>query len=372
MRTSKLILISVAAMLTLALAACGSDTKKDPTAASGAPTSAGGTAAAPTDIPTSSGPVTLHLGYYPNFTHAPAIVGLARGTFQQDLGPNVTIDTKTFNAGGDEITALFAGDIDIGYIGPSPAVNGYVKSKGADVRIIAGAVSGGASLIVRDGAGINTAADFANKKVATPQLGNTQDVALRKWLKDNNLAAKEQGGNVTVIPTDNATTLTAMQQGNIDAAWVPEPWDTRLIQEAGGKLFLDEKDLWPNGQFSTTMVIARTDFLNKHPDVVLNFLRAHIETTQWIAANPEDAKKLVNDGIQQLTSKALKQATIDEAWKHIGVTEDPLAAAVLTASENAFSLGFLGASKPDLSKLFALDLLNKALKEKNLPAVKAN
>ncbi len=357
--------LAVAALLALG-SACGSSSATSSTPA------AGGTAASPADIRTSSGPVTLHLGYFPNVTHAQPIVGLARGTFQQALGANVTLDTKTFNAGGDEITALFAGAIDIGYIGPSPAVNGFVKSKGDEVRIIAGAVSGGAALIVRDGSGIATAADFANKKVATPQLGNTQDVALRTWLQDNKLAAREQGGNVTIIPTDNATTLTALQKGDIDAAWVPEPWGTRLIQEAGGKLFLDEKDLWPNGQFPTTTVIARADFLEEHPDVVLNFLHAHIDTTEWIAANPADAKKLVNEGIQKLTSKALKQATIDGAWSHIAVTNDPLASAVLKASDNAFALSFLGTKKPDLAKLFALDLLNKALTEKGLPEVRAN
>ncbi len=323
----------------------------------------------------SSGPdgeVTLHLGYFPNVIHAQPIVGLARGTFADALGSNVTVDATTFNAGGDEIAAVFAGAIDIGYIGPSPAVNGFVKSKGDDVRIIASAVSGGAALIVRDGAGISTPADFAHKKVATPQLGNTQDVALRIWLDDNGLAAKEQGGNVTVIPMQNADTLTAFQTGDVDAAWAPEPWSTRLIQEAGGKLFLDEKDLWPDGQFPTTTVIVRADFLKKHPEVVLAFLRGHIETTQWIAANSEDAKRLVNDGIQKITSKALKQATIDEAWKHISVTNDPLVAAVLKSSDNAFALNFLGTGKPDLSKLFALDLLNQALKEKNLPAVEGS
>jgi sulfonate transport system substrate-binding protein len=317
------------------------------------------------------GQVTLRLGYFPNLTHAQPIVGLARGTFADALGSNVTIDAKTFNAGGDEIAALFAGQIDIGYIGPSPAVNGYVKSKGDDVRIIAGAVSGGAALIVRDGAAISTPADLANKKVATPQLGNTQDVALRIWLKDNGLAAKEQGGNVTVIPMQNADTLTAFQTGGVDAAWAPEPWSTRLIQEAGGKLFLDEKDLWPGGQFPTTTVIARADFLKKHPDAVLAFLRGHIETTQWIAANSDKAKALVNDGIKRITSKALKQATIDEAWKHMSVTNDPLAPAVLKSSDNAFRLDFLGTKKPDLSSLFALDLLNEALQEKNLPPVEA-
>ncbi len=347
----------LALILTLVVAvACGSGSDKSGTAASG------GTQ--------QSGSVTLHLAYFPNFTHAQPIVGLARGTFQAALGDGVKIDAKTFNAGPDEITALLAGQIDIGYIGPSPAVNGYIKSKGNDLRIIAGAVNGGAELIVRDGAGINSASDFANKKVASPQLGNTQDVALRTWLKDNRLNAREQGGNVTVIPTQNADTLVAMQKGDIDAAWVPEPWGTRLIQEAGGKLFLDEKTLWPGGQFSTAVVIARTDFLNKHPDVVQNFLRAHVETTQWISANSEEAKGLVNSGLEQLTGKALKQSTIDDSWKLISVTNDPIASAVQTGADNAYALGFL-AEKPDLSSLFSLDALNVALKEKNLPEVKA-
>jgi len=358
--------IALAAALPIAAAACGSGSRPSSTATPNA-----GITTAPADLTTSSGPVTLRLGYFPNFTHAQAIVGLARGTFQADLGPNVTIDSKTFNAGPDEITALFAGQIDIAYIGPSPAVNGYIKSKGEDVRVIAGAVSGGAELVVRAAANINSPADFANKKVATPQLGNTQDVALRIWLKNNGLNAREQGGDVTVIPTQNADTLTAMQKGDIDAAWVPEPWGTRLIQEAGGRLFLDEKTLWPGGQFPTAVVIARTDFLNKRPDVVLNFLKAHVETTQWIAANPEEAKKIVNDGLQRLTGKALKQATIDDAWKFISVTDDPTAAAVVTGANNAYELGFLSA-KPDLSNLFALDLLNRVLGEKGLAPVKVD
>jgi NitT/TauT family transport system substrate-binding protein len=352
--------------LVFAAAACGSGTTS-----TYSPTAAGGErAGAPTAIKT-SGPVTLHLAYFPNLTHAQAIVGLARRTFADSLGPTVRIDAKAFNAGGAEITALLSGDIDIGYIGPSPAINGFVRSKGADLRIIAGAVSGGAQLIVRDGGGIATAADFAKKKVADPQLGATQDVALRTWLEQNGLAAEEQGGNVKVIPADNATTLLAFQKGDIDAAWVPEPWATRLMQEGGGTLFLDEKDLWPNGQFITTNVIVRTGFLDKHPDVVLNFLRAHVETTAWIAANAEEAKTLVNKGIQDITGKPLAQKVIDAAWQNIQVTNDPLAAAALKSADSAFALGFLGASKPDLSKLFALDLLNKVLQEKNLPTVAA-
>jgi len=224
---------------------------------------------------------------------------------------------------------------------------------------------------VRDGAGINTPSDFARKKVASPQLGNTQDVALRAWLKTNGLGAEEQGGNVKVLPTANADTLTLFQKGDIDAAWVPEPWGTRLIQEAGGKLFLDEKTLWPDGKWVTTNLIVKTAFLEDHPDVVLSLLRAQVETTAWINANPEDAKQLVNQGIEQITSKPLKQATIDAAWKNILFTDDPVASSLFKSAADAFALGYLD-SKPDLSKLYALDLLNKVLKEKNLPEVKGN
>jgi NitT/TauT family transport system substrate-binding protein len=358
-------LLLLSAAFLVAAAACSSnDNKKTAATPSGPATTAG-----PTSPPK---PVTLRLGYFPNVTHVQPIVGIARGTFKDDLGPNVTLDTsKTFNAGPAAVEALFAGSIDATYIGPNPTVNAYVKSKGQDVRVIAGAVSGGAQLIVREAAGITKPADFANRKVASPQLGGTQDVALRTWLKSNGLNAKEQGGNVTVLPTANADTLTLFQKGDIDAAWVPEPWGTRLIQEAGGKLFVDEASLWPGGQWVTTNLIVKTSFLKDHPDVVENLLKAHVETTEWIKANPEDAKALVNKGIEQLTGKALSQKVIDAAWKNITVTDDPLASTLTKAANDAYALEFLD-SKPDLSALYALDLLNKVLKAKNLPEVKAN
>lgn len=360
----RLTLILLSAAFIVGAAACGSDSKKGDAPSDPSTQAPAGATATPK-------PVTLRLGYFPNVTHAQPIVGLARGTYRDDLGPYVTLETKTFNAGPAAIEALFAGSIDATYIGPNPTVNGYVKSKGKDVRVIAGAASGGAQLIVREGAGITTVADFANKKIATPQLGNTQDVALRAWLKANGLNAKEQGGNVTVLPTANADTLTLFQKGDLDAAWVPEPWGTRLIQEAGGRVFLDEKTLWPNGQWVTTNLIVKTSFLKDHPDVVEDLLKAQVETTAWMNANPEEAKTLVNKGIEQLTGKALKQATIDAAWKNITFTDDPIASSLLKAADDAFTLGFLD-SKPDLSALYALDLLNKVLKAKNLPQVEAD
>lgn len=313
--------------------------------------------------------VTLRLGYFPNITHAQPLVGLERGTYAEELGANVKLETKTFNAGPAAIEALFAGAIDATYIGPNPAINGYVQSEGKDLRIVAGATSAGASLIVRADAGIGTPADFANKKVATPQLGNTQDVALRAWLQKNGLKDKDHGGNVQVIPTANADTLTLFQRGQIDAAWVPEPWGTRLIQEANGRLFLDERDLWPNGDFVTTQLIVRTKFLNEHPEVVEKLLLAHVKTTLWINDNPDEAKKLVNQGIKKVTNAAIPDAVINTAWRNQKVTYDPIASSLRKSADDAFALGYLGDKKPDLANIYSLNLLNKVLASLNLKAV---
>lgn len=359
MKRIALLALAAAALVT---AACGADDDTDTTAANETPGSA-----QPTPAPEA---VTLRLGYFPNVTHAQPQVALARGTFDEILGSNVTLKTTTFNAGPAVIEALFADEIDASYIGPNPAINGYVKSDGKELRIIAGATSGGALLIVRSDASIKTAADFAKKKVASPQLGNTQDVALRAWLAANGLNAKEQGGNVQVMPTANADTLTLFQKGDIDAAWVPEPWATRLVQEAGGEVFLDEKTLWPEGQFVTTHLIVRTKFLEDHPDVIENLVRAHVETTQWINDNPVEAKTLVNASIQEITSKSLPQTVIDAAWENIDITYDPVASSLFKSAEDAFALGFLSNDEPDLSGIYALDILNKVLREKSLPEVK--
>jgi NitT/TauT family transport system substrate-binding protein len=336
--------------------ACGSD-DDDSASAGGTP----GTQAAER--------VKLRLGYFPNITHAQPQVGIARGTFAETLGSNVELDTsKTFNAGPAAIEALFAGEIDATYVGPNPAINGYVQSDGEEVRIVAGATSGGALLVVREDAGIETPEDFANKKVATPQLGNTQDVALRTWLAENGLNAREQGGNVQVVPTANADTLTLFQEGQVDAAWVPEPWATRLVQEANGTVFLDEKTLWPEGKFVTTQLIVRTKFLEDHPDVVEDLVRAHVELTHWINDNPAEARRLVNENIEKVTTKGLPQEVIDAAWDNLEFTNDPVASSLEKSAADAYELEFL-AEEPDLANIYALDILNAILREKSLPEV---
>lgn len=314
-------------------------------------------------------PVTMRIGYFPNITHSQALIGIARGDFQKALGSNVTIDAKVFNAGPSAIEAMFAGQLDLTYIGPNPAINGYVKSNGEALRIVAGATSGGAAFIVRPAANINTPEDLAGKKLASPQLGNTQDVALRAYLAAHGFKVAEKGGDVEVIPTDNPQILDLFKQGQIDGAWVPEPWASRLIVDGGGKLFLDERDLWPNGDFVTAHIIVSTAFLKAHPDLVKAWLRAHVEITQWELANPDQAKQLANDEIKRLTGKALATEVLDSAWSRMRVTYDPISASLVQSAEGAYAAGFLK-EKPDLSGIYDLTLLNEVLKEKGLTPVK--
>ncbi len=308
--------------------------------------------------------VTVRAGYFPNVTHSQALVGRAQGRFDQALGPGAHIEWKVFNAGPSVIEALFAGALDLAYVGPNPAVAGYVRSKGEALRVIAGATSGGAALVVRTATGIQKPDDFHGKKIATPQLGNTQDVALRAWLHAHNLKTRDKGGDVLVIPIANPDQLTLFLKGEIDAAWAPEPWASRLIQEANGRLLVDERDLWPNRQFVTAHLIVRTSFLREHPDVVKNWLRAHVELTEWINAKSTEAKQIVNQQIQKDTGKALPPKVLDESFSRLQATYDPIRNSLLTSAQQAYDAGFLGRERPDLSGLYDLALLNEVLLEK--------
>src|SRR5579864_2676106 len=313
--------------------------------------------------------VTVRVGAFPNITHAQAMVGKANGAFEKAMGPNVRIEWKLFNAGPSAIEALFAGAIDMTYIGPNPTISGYVRSGGQALHVVAGASSGGAALVVRNDLGISKATDFHGKKVASPQLGNTQDVSLRAWLRTNGLKTTDKGGDVQVIPLANPDQLTLFLKKDLDAAWAPEPWATRLIREGNGRLFLDERTLWPNGQFVCANLIVNSKFLKEHPEIVKSWLRAHVELTDWINKNLPQAKKLLNQQIQKETGKALPDGVLDEAFGRLQVTYDPLRASLLTSAKSAFDAGFLGRQMPDLSNLYDLSLLNQVLAEKGKKAV---
>jgi NitT/TauT family transport system substrate-binding protein len=301
----------------------------------------------------------VRLGYFANVTHAPALVGVAEGFFTEELG-ETPLRLSTFNAGPDVITALFSGALDMSFIGPNPAINGFAQSDGAAIRIISGTTSGGAALVVR--AGITTPQDLVGTRIATPQLGNTQDVALRAWLLEQGLTADlEGGGDVSVIPQANAQTLETFRSGDIDGAWVPEPWATRLVREGGGVVLVDERDLWPGGAFVTTHLIVRTEFLDQHPDLVLAVLRALVRAVDFTATDPEQAMADVNAGIEEITGSPLAPETIAAAWQNLTFTVDPIAASLYTSAEHAIAVGLL--EPVDLAGIYDLTLLNQVLGE---------
>jgi NitT/TauT family transport system substrate-binding protein len=338
----------------VALAGCGSDSKKDAKAGS-------------VDKPAEK--VTLRLGYFPNITHAPAIVGVEKGIFAEKLGSDVTLETKSFNAGPAAVEAIFNGAVDATYIGPNPAINAFAKSNGDAIRIISGATSGGAYLVVNPS--ITQPSGLKGKKIATPQLGNTQDVALRSWLKGQKLSADAQGGgDVSIVPQENGQALEAFKAGTIAGAWVPEPWATRMIQEGKGKVLVDEKTLWPGGQYVTTQLIVRTPFLNEHPDVVKHLLEGQVAAVDFANANPAEAKTLVNQGIQKLTGKALAQNVLDGAWGNMTFTADPIASSLRKGADDAKAVGLLDA-KTKLDGIYDLAPLNEVLKAAGKPEVKS-
>lgn len=311
----------------------------------------------------------IRVGAFPNVTHPQAMVGKANGWFEKAMGPNVQIEWKSFNAGPSAIEALFAGAIDMTYIGPNPTISGYVRSQGGALKVVSGSASGGASLIVRADAGINKPEDFHGKRVASPQLGNTQDVALRAWLKAHGLKPTDKGGDVQVMPMANPDQLTLFLKKQLDAAWAPEPWATRLILEGNGRLFLDERELWPNHQFVITNLIVSQKFLSQHPDMVKTFIRANVELTDWINSHLNDSKKLLNAQIQKETGRPLPPAVIDQAFTRMEVTYDPIRSSLLASAKSAYNAGFLGRQMPDLSGLYDLSLLNQVLAEKKRKAI---
>ncbi len=316
-----------------------------------------------------SDPSVVRVGYFPNITHSQALIGLARGDFQKALGSGTVLKTTVFNAGPSAIEALFAGQIDLAYVGPNPAINGYVQSRGRALRIIAGATSGGAALVVNPRSRIRTPRDLANKRLASPQLGNTQDVALRNYLLSKGLKPAEKGGNVRIIPTQNPQILDLFRRRDIDGAWVPEPWASRLIIDGGGTLFLDERDLWPNGDFVTAHVIAATTLLDKQPELVKAWLRVHVAVTGWELENPEEAKNLINAELERLTGKKLGEKVLIQAWQRLRPTWDPIVASLLQAADSAYDAGFLK-NRPDLRQIYDLRLLNEVLRESGLAEIR--
>ncbi|TKV29979.1 ABC transporter substrate-binding protein [Arthrobacter sp. NamB2] len=318
----------------------------------------------------------LRLGYFGNLTHAPALVGLETGMFEDELG-DTSLTAQAFNAGPAAVEALNAGALDAAFIGPNPAINSYIQSEGESLRVVAGATSGGAQLVVRPG--IGTADDLRGATLATPQLGNTQDVALRTWLADNGLSTGTGAtGDVLITPTENALSLQLFANGDLDGAWVPEPWASRLVLQAGGTVLVDEKDLWPGGRFPTTLLVVSSTYLADHPEQVEALLRGELRALQWLEANTGgtgaagtagNAADVLNRGLEAAQSKALPDAVLNRALGSLEFTQDPLGGSLEQLLADAIAAGT--AQEYDIGGILDLTLLNDVRAESALDPVSA-
>lgn len=297
-------------------------------------------------------PTVVRVAFFPNITHAAALYASQKKLFAQTLGTAATVEERVFKAGPEEIEALYAGEVDLGYIGPGPAVNGFLKSHGEALKIVAGAASGGAALIARKDAPITQLTDLAGKRVAVPQTGGTQDISLRHALKTVGLRGKDKGGTVDIVQFAPADTLTLFQRGELDAAWLPEPWVARLESELGAKVVLEERTLWPGGTFSTAVVIVRTEFLKQHPALVEKLLAAHREAVTAFTKEPATARAAVGEKIKSLTGKTLPAPLLATALQRTTITADPLKESILTLTDWSKDLGYLREGREALGELF--------------------
>ena len=294
----------------------------------------------------------IRVAYFPNIGHAIPIVGMEKGFFAEHLGDDVKIETKVFDSGPQAIESLFANSVDIAYVGPGPAINGFLNSNNQNVKILAGAASGGASFIVHPDSKINSAADFDGKKIAAPQIGNTQDVSLRHFLAENQLKPAEKGGSVVVYNIPNPDIYTLFVKGDIDGAWVAEPWATILETELNGNRLFHEEDLWPDKEFASVLLIGNVDYIDKNGAVWAAYIRAHHETQIWIEANPVETRNVFNDFLDSYLGQSLSDNVVDIALSNIMITADPKPNSVISFAEKADALGYLGRNGYDLSGIF--------------------
>jgi len=362
-RPTRRLAVAALALAGLVLASCGDE---DDAAAADPPATQPATTAAGEPAAPLGG--TVNLGFFPNVTHAPALVGVAEGLFADALGDGVELNTFTFNAGTEATEALFAGAIDITFIGPNPAINAFAQSGGEAIRIVSGSTSGGAYLVVKPE--ITAVEQLAGRTIASPSLGNTQDVALRAWLAEEGYeTTPEGGGDVTILPQSNASSLESFASGAIDGAWVPEPWATRLIQEGGGTVLVDERDLWPEtgGEYVTTHVIVRTEFLEEHPELVKAVLVGLVDAVELIEADPAAAQADVIAQIGEITDQETSPEVIASSFENLTFTVDPIAASLAGSAEDAQAVGLL--DPVELDGIYDLTLLNEVLAERGLDPI---
>lgn len=311
----------------------------------------------------------IRVGHFPNITHAQAVIGhgltrQGQGWFEKFLGPNVEVQWYLYSSGPSAMEAFFAESIDLIYVGPTPTINAYIKSKGEEIRVICGSCFGGSALVIQPGS-INKISDFKAKVIATPQLGNTQDIAARFWFRSKGFQFNLFGGEIRIIPMENTNLFTLFKQKEIGAAWTIEPWVSQLVLEAQGEIYLEESALWPEteGKYVTTHLVCRHSYLKTHSNLIKKWILGHIELTDWIIIHPQAAQEIFNQEIQQEVFRPLSTQVLQKAWKKLEVTYNPLPSSILRYAKMAFEVGILK-EQPDLSTLYDLSLLKEVLESK--------
>ena len=294
----------------------------------------------------------IRVAYFPNIGHAVPIVGIETGFFSNGLGNDTAIETKLFDSGPQVIESVFAKSIDVAYVGPGPTINGFLKSDKQDVKILAGAASGGASLVIHPNSEINSVEDFPSKRIAAPQIGNTQDVSLRHYLSEHGLKPAEKGGSVVVFNIPNPDIYTLFVKGEIDAAWVPEPWATILVEEQGGKRLFYEEELWPQNQFASVLLIGRTDYIKENPQIIRKWIDSHVETVNWINSNSEESELIFNQFLKKTLGQSLPEKIVGESLSNLEITSNTMDESIYIFAERADELGYLGRDGYDLEGIF--------------------
>ena len=307
----------------------------------------------------------IRVAFFPSVVHAVPIIGMETQTFANNLNTDLDIQVKIFDSGPQVIESIFSNSIDIAYVGPGPVINGFLKSDGNDLKILAGAASGGASFVIQKNSGLDLIENYSGKRIAAPQISNTQDVSLRHYLAENGLITAEKGGDVFVLNIANPDIYTLFAKGDIDGAWVPEPWATMLVEELDGVRLFDENEFWPENQFSSVLLIGRSDYIEKNPEIIKKWINANEKTAQWINNHPDESKKLYNEFLNSYMGRTLPQNIVEKSFSNIIITSEPLENSVYTFAERADALGYLGRDGYSLDGLFYHENISVTSNEEN-------
>ena len=307
----------------------------------------------------------IRVAFFPSIVHAVPIIGMETQIFANNLNDDLDIEVKIFDSGPQVIESIFSNSVDIAYVGPGPVINGFLKSDGNDLKILAGAANGGASFVIQKNSGLELIENYSGKRVAAPQISNTQDVSLRHYLAENGLKSAEKGGDVFVLNIANPDIYTLFAKGDIDGAWVPEPWATMLVEELDGIRLFDENEFWPENKFSSVLLIGRSDYIEKNPEIIKKWINANEKTVQWINNHPDESKKLYNEFLKSYMGRTLPENIVEKSFSNIIITSEPLENSVYTFAERADALGYLGRDGYTLDGIFYHENISVTLNEEN-------